>query len=188
MKIHVKIAGVTPLLMHRFTEENEVKVSSGISQVSVSGKGTPREQAEKSAYIDDNGYLYLPAQNIYASIIEAGKFHKTGKTKITTTKGSLICAGIFMNEIVCSLGTKNFEVDSRSVVIPSTGGRIMRHRPRLDEWETKFTLDVDESLFDEKVVRMLVDDAGNKCGICDFRPSRKGVFGRFKVVEWKAEK
>ena len=43
----VTIEGVTPILMHRFTEESEVKVSSGISAVSVGDKGTPREQAAK---------------------------------------------------------------------------------------------------------------------------------------------
>lgn len=52
MKIYVKIAGVSPILMNRFTEENEMKVSSGVSRVSISDKGTPREQATKKAYID----------------------------------------------------------------------------------------------------------------------------------------
>lgn len=188
MKIHVKIAGVSPVLMNRFTEENELKVSSGVSRVSISDKGTPREQAIKKAYIDDKGYLYMPGQNIYAAIIEAGKFHKVGKSKITTQKSSLVPAGIFIEEMACPFGTKDFEVDSRSVVIPSTGGRVMAHRPRLDEWQLSFTLDVDEKMFDEKTVRLLVDDAGSKCGLCDFRPARKGTFGRFKVVEWKVEK
>lgn len=188
MKIFVKIAGVSPILMNRFTEENEIKVSSGVSAVSISGKGTPREQAIKKAYIDNEGCLYIPGQNIYSSIIEAGKFHKTGRTKITTTKSSLVPAGIAINELICPLNTKEFEVDSRSVVIPATGGRIMCYRPRIDEWQLSFTLDVDEKMFDEKTVRLLVDDAGSKCGLGDFRPQRKGTFGRFKVVEWKVEK
>ena len=185
MKIKVRIKGISPLLMNRFTEENEIKTSSGVSRVSRSDKGTPREQAEKRAYKDEKGFLYVPGQNIYAAIISAGRFHKAGKNKITTTKSSLVPAGIFIEEIICPLGTKDFEVDSRSVVIPATGGRIMCHRPRLDEWELPFTLEVDPEMFDEKTVRLLVDDAGSKCGICDFRPERKGIFGRFTVVAWR---
>lgn len=188
MKINVKISGISPILMNRFTEENEVAVSSGVSRVNKADRGTPREQATKKAYIDADGYLYLPGQNIYASIIEAGKFHKVGKSKITTQKSSLIPAGIFINEMVCPFGTKDFEVDSRSVVVPATGGRIMAHRPRLDEWSLSFSLDVDEKMFDEKTVRLLVDDAGSKCGLGDFRPNRKGTFGRFTVIGWEVEK
>ena len=105
----------------------------------------------------------------------------------TTTKSSLIPAGMAVREIVCPLNTKDFEVDSRSVVIPSTGGRIMAHRPRLDEWSLGFTLEVDDSMFSTDFVRLLVDDAGRKIGLGDFRPDRKGPFGKFTVTEWAEE-
>jgi hypothetical protein len=185
MKITATIKGITPILMNRFTEDAEIKVSSGISKVSVSGKGTPREQAQKKAYADEKGNLYIPGPNIFACIIQAGSFHKVGKSKITTKKSSLVPAGMAINEIVCPLHTKAFEVDSRSVVIPATGGRIMCHRPRLDEWELSFSLEVDREMFDEPTVRLLVDDAGRKVGLGDFRPDRKGPFGRFTVTKWQ---
>lgn len=189
MNISVTIEGVTPLLMNRFTEEAEVKVSSGVSKVAIGKKGTPREQAEKKAYADTKtGELYIPGPNIFACLIQAGTFHKVGKSKITTTKSSLIPAGMAISEVICPLGTSHFEVDSRSVVIPATGGRIMAHRPRLDEWKLSFTLEVDESMFDEATARLLIDDAGSKVGLGDFRPARKGPFGRFKVTSWKKQK
>ena len=184
MQIEITIQGTSPLLMNRFTGENEVKVSNGMSTVQIGKKGTPREQAEKKAYKDDKGNLYLPAPNIYAAIIAAGRFHKAGKEKLTTKKTSLIPAGIFMLDTVVPLNTKHFEVDSRSVVIPATGGRIMCHRPRLDNWACTFHLEIDEAMFDGKFVRLLVDDAGRKIGIGDFRPERKGPFGRFVVIKW----
>ena len=90
-----------------------------------------------------------------------------------------------MNEIVLPLGTKKFEVDSRSVVIPATGGRIMKHRARLDEWKLTFELEVDTTIFAVDFVRALMDDAGKKIGLGDFRPDRKGPFGKFKVTKWK---
>lgn len=186
--INVQISGITPLLMNRFTEENEVKVSSGVSKVAVGGKGTPREQARKKAYIDDDDNLYIPGPNIFACLIQAGKYHKNGKSKVTTTKSSLVPAGMAVSDIVCKLNTKDFEVDSRSVVIPSTGGRIMAHRPRLDEWSLSFTLEVDEEMFSVEFVRLLVDDAGRKVGLGDFRPDRKGPFGKFVVSGWQVEK
>lgn len=183
--VQVTIEGMTPLLMNRFTEENEVKVSSGISASTIGGKGTPREQAAKTAYMDDEGMLYVPGPNVFRSIIEAGKYHKAGKSKVTTQKSSMVPAGICLNEVVLSLGTKSFEVDSRSVVIPSTGGRIMKHRARLDEWKLTFTLEIDGVMFDVHFVRQLIDDAGRRVGLGDYRPDRKGPFGKFKVIHWK---
>ena len=188
MTIKVSIQGKTPLLMNRFTEANEVKISAGTSTVTVGHKGTPREQAIPKAYMDNKGNLYVPGPNIFACLIAAGSFHKAGKTKVTTQKSSLIPAGMALEEIICPLNTKDFEVDSRSVVIPATGGRIMCHRPRLDKWKTQFTLTVDETMFAPEFVRVLIDDAGSKVGLGDFRPARKGPFGRFFVTKWEIKK
>ena len=184
-KISITIEGVTPLLMNRFTEDNEVKVTSGVSGTMVGNKGTPREQAAKTAYMDNDGMLYVPGPNVFRSIIEAGKYHKAGKSKVTTQKSSMIPAGISLNDVVLGLGTSEFEVDSRSVVIPSTGGRIMKHRARLDTWKLTFTLEIDEIMFGVTFVRQLVDDAGKRIGLGDYRPDRKGPFGKFFVTNWK---
>lgn len=188
MQIEITIQGVSPLLMNRFTGENELQISNGTSSVQIGDKGTPRERADKKAYKDESGQLYIPGQNIYAALISAGRFHKAGKSKVTTQKTSLVPAGIFILDTIILLGTKKYEVDSRSVVIPSTGGRIMCHRPRLDEWKATFNLEVDTEIFNEKFVRLLVDDAGKKIGILDFRPERKGIFGRFVVKNWRVVK
>lgn len=186
--VQVAIEGITPLLMNRFTEENEVKVMSGISASTLGSKGTPREQAAQTAYMDSNGMLYVPGPNLFRSIIEAGKYHKAGKSKVTTQKSSMIPAGLSLNDVILPLGTGVFEVDSRSVVIPSTGGRIMKHRARLDEWRLTFTLEIDGTMFDSRFVRQLVDDAGRRVGLGDYRPDRKGPFGKFKVVRWDESK
>lgn len=190
MKINVTIQGSTPLLMNRFGAEAEVQVSGGTAVTFKGDKGTPREQAAKKRYADDDGALYIPGPNLFACLIAAGTFHKAGKSKLTTMKTSLIPAGVAVDELVCPLTDEHgtplteWEVDSRSVVIPSTGGRIMAHRPRVDAWRCSFTLDVDTSMFTPNLIRAVVDDAGKKIGLGDFRPARKGPFGRFVVVGW----
>ncbi len=42
-------------------------------------------------------------------------------------------------------------------------------------------------MFDPKFIRQLVDDGGQRVGLGDFRPDRKGPFGKFKVVYWHVE-
>lgn len=178
MKINVEITGQTPLLMNRFRiEEQGIKEDKNL---------TPRESAAKKCYEDEEGRLYYPTTNIYACIVEAGKFFKDGKVKVTTARGSLLPAGVMIDgEITYFKTPETWEVDSRGVVVPSTGGRIVCHRPRLDDWCLDFTLDVDMKVFTPKMVRDIIDDAGKKVGLGDFRPSRKGIFGRFVVTNWK---
>jgi len=191
MKIEITIQGMAPLLMNRFTEAAEVQVSGGTAVTFRGDKGTPREQAEAKRYADTDGFLYIPGPNIFSCIIAAGTFHKAGKSKLTTMKSSLIPAGLVVDELVCALydeedrPLKHWEVDSRSVVIPSTGGRIMCHRPRVDRWRLTFTVEVDTTMFSPGLVRSVVDDAGRKIGLGDYRPARKGPFGRFVVVNWQ---
>ena len=181
MKLHIEITGVTSLLMHRFNlDEQESKVKDK--------NLTPREAARKVCYLDDDEKLFLPTTNIYACIIEAGKFHKDGKVKVTTARSSLIPAGVMIEgETVPFKTPETWEVDSRAVVVPSTGGRVVSHRPRLDNWCLDFTLLLDTKMFSPKFLRMIVDDAGSKVGLGDFRPARKGIFGRFVVTSWKEE-
>jgi hypothetical protein len=190
--VNVTIEGTTPLLMNRFTDEAAAKVSGGTSAVMAGNKGTPREQAEKKLYVDERGTLNIPGPNIFRAIIDAGTFHKAGKSKITTQRSSLVPAAVSLVELACPIkgpdGTPKWEVDSRSVVIPATGGRVMCHRPRVDAWRISFTLEIDTDLFTVQLVRQLLDDAGKRIGLGDFRPSRKGPFGRFVVVAWDVAK
>lgn len=169
--------------MNRFNiEEHESKVKKDKDL-------TPRETARRVCYIDEKERLYYPTMNIYACLMEAGKFHKEGKNKVTTARGSLIPAGVMIEgEIVYFKEPSTWEVDSRAVVVPSTGGRIVCHRPRLDNWVIEFTLLVDLKVFNPRFIRALVDDAGSKVGLGDFRPARKGIYGRFVVTKWEEKK
>ncbi len=65
---------------------------------------------------------------------------------------------------------------------------MMCHRPRFDAWGISFTLIIDDKVFDQALVRALADDLGSKVGLGDFRPSRKGPFGRFLVSRWEIAK
>lgn len=185
MQILCTIEGIAPLLMNRFHEAAQQKASAGTSSTMAGKKGSPRDQAEPKVYVGANGKPVLPGTNFNAAVVEAGKFIKSGKSKLTTTRSSLVPAGLSILEVEAPITPSKWEVDSRAVVIPSTGGRILCHRPRFDEWRVTFTLEVDESMFDESIVRELVDLAGQRIGLGDFRPQRRGSFGRFKVVSWR---
>ena len=187
MLIQCKIQGVSPLLCNRFTDETAQKISGGTAVAIRGSQPAPRDQAQAKLYLGGDGKPVLPAPNLMRAFVDAGQFIKTGRTKLSTQRTSLVPAGLAIAEIELSLAPGRWETDSRSVVIPSTGGRIMCHRPRFDEWRVSLTLDVDESMFSENVVRELVDLAGSRIGVGDFRPARRGPFGRFRVDSWKKQ-
>ena len=78
-------------------------------------------------------------------------------------------------------------IDTRPIVNPATGGRRLCYRPLFNDWELNFECELDTSIIGMKLFRQIVDDSGKRIGLGDFRPQRKGPFGRFVVIRW-AEK
>lgn len=59
--------------------------------------------------------------------------------------------------------------------------RVMRYRPQLDTWALEFTLSILDDELHSSVVFEILQDAGKRVGIGDYRPK----FGRFQVVKWE---
>jgi len=187
--ITVKIKGVTSLLQHRFSEEAEVP---GATRQVLVNRGTPREEAEKVCYRDKEGRFYFPGAAIGRLLREAGGGHKLKGSRKSAKY--VVPAGVLVMDDAITIcngdGTpaKDFEVDSRPVVIPSTKGRIMRHRPRFDCWSARFTIRINETILPPDFVQKLLTEGGEQIGIGDFRPEKGGPFGTFNVAEWTEQK
>lgn len=187
--VEVQIKGTNGLLQHRFTESAEENPSTRKVLVN---NGTPRAQAEKAAY-RNNGHFYFPGAAIARLLREAGGGHKLRGTR-KSAKYIVPSAVLVVQDTVdllsedCKTHLKDFEVDSRPVVIPSTKGRIMRHRPRFDQWGARFTLRINETILPVDFVHQLLDEGGQQLGIGDYRPERSGPFGTFLVVSWEEKK
>lgn len=187
----VEIAGTTPLICNRFTDEAQASASSGTKIASNGDRGTPTEIAEKKLYRGADGEtIIIPAPNAFRCLIDAGKFFKSGRSKITTQKSSLIPACLSLGGLhnaveLPIISPEPWRVDTRPVRIPATGGRILAHRPMFDEWKLQFFLDLDEEFMTPKLLREIVDSAGKRIGLGDFRPDCKGMFGKFVVTNWE---
>ncbi len=146
-------------------------------------KLSKEEQAEHSAYIHPKtGNLYIPALNLQRAFVAGATFSK-GKGRATLQKPFAACVSISPEYL--DLDTKKYEIDARPVVVPATQGRIVRYRPRLDKWGISFEIQYDPMLVTETELRQVVDDTGVRVGVLDFRPERKGPYGRFVVTSWE---
>jgi len=189
----VWIEGTLPLLQNRFNEAAQQSVPGGsgkrVTSTSPSAHEGPREDAERSCYRNGKGELYFPGAAIARLMREQGSSMKA-KGSRKSLKYIVPAAVIVLDEMVTLFAKDRttaltfFEVDSRRVVIPATKGAVMRHRARINEWSAAFTLRVNTSILDERIVRELVSGGGSCLGIGDFRPEKGGNFGLFDLVSW----
>lgn len=152
--IKVKVVGTASLLMHRFAEEDTSTKSSRTKRVYVA-----KEEAEKSAYRNDKGKLFLPTRHFKAAMIKAGtdvifKGRKTYKEYIKS--------GIMFKEVEAILDQQKYIVDSVPAVIGSA--RIMRHRPRFDKWSCEFEFEIIDEGLDITNVKQILDKLEIKSG------------------------
>lgn len=145
-KINVEIQGITPLLMHRFP----------IEPVEAIEKKPPEEQAEIAAYRTPDGELYIPGTNIQRALVGGATYCK-GKGRASLKKPAAAC--LFVTPEYVILDPQTYVVDTRPVVMPSTKGRILRHRPKLEQWRVGFVLEYDDTLLSDVQIREIVDNA-----------------------------
>ncbi len=186
MKIAITITGISPLICNKFSDAAAEKATNGTSGSSANAdRGTPQEICESKLYVGLDGDLMIPQPNLLRCIVDGGQFHKIGKRQVSTAKSSLVygCLDIAGAEIPLQYN-QPWTIDVRAVRIPSTGGRILAYRPMFLDWSLSFEADLDVSIIGPKLFRQIVDDAGKRIGLGDFRPATKGPFGRFCVDRW----
>lgn len=183
--IEVEIRGVTPLLIHRFAEASETAKRTRRVEIA---EVDPRVEAEKVAYIANDGTYFFNAFAIPSAMGNAGSNHKSRGSR-KSLRFVVPSAVRMLSDTVTILNgsgpAKTFEVDSRPVTIPATKGRVMRHRPRFNEWGARFSMAVDETLLAPETAHQLLVEAGQAIGIGDFRPEKRGPFGTFRVTKFE---
>jgi hypothetical protein len=187
MEIKVEVFGVTPLICNKFSDEAALKSTSGTRGSSAAAeRKTPEEICQSKLYIGLDGKPMLPQPNVLRNIVQGGQFHKNGKRAITSQRSSMMysCIDIAGAEVpIISKG--GWSVDTRAVRIPATGGRILCHRPIFNDWRLRFTINLDVEILSPVLLRQIVDDAGSRIGLGDFRPETKGPYGRYRIDRWE---
>jgi hypothetical protein len=200
-KYWVKIVGVKPLLMHAPT---------GLGDRPKLRRGEhldPKVEAESYLYKNEKGEIVIPSVNIKACIREAGRNYRVSGRKATFA--AMIRASLDIKPFpyvplihpqtgLPYLATPDPEIDSKSgglkvnptwqvdirpVVVQRN--RILRARPRFDEWALEFGIvNNDPTIIHPDTLKKILEDAGKYYGLGDFRPEF-GLFTveKFEVVE-----
>ena len=186
----VTIEGKSPLMLNRFPDKAKESLSSKVKFQAEGGKLKQTDEyldAYECLYLTDvNGVPtpYLPADNMYACLVSAGRNIKEGKrnlsTASTTTLGHRLI--ILTHEIIIE-SEHGWAIDSRRVVNPTTNGSIIKIRPVFPYWKMTFEIGVDLNQLSEELLKRLLVIAGNNEGLGEFRINRKGRFGAFVPIQ-----
>lgn len=177
-KINVTITGTRPLLMHAIPPDfGEKKNTRGAVPI-------PKEEAEKSLYKDKNGIIAIPSLNILSTLRKAATDYKIpGKARKTFR--DLIFSGIQIIPPYIPLSCNGTNPDKAWVIdlqpVNIQRAKIIRARPRFDEWSLNFQIEITDSLIQLKVLQDILESAGRFIGLCDYRP----LFGLFKVDKFE---
>jgi len=175
-KIDVVIRGLTPLLMNRLNPESlKAKSRMKLEQYST------EKDAEASAYMAEIGgkkQLYIPQEAIYSMIIQTAKQYRVKRVSLS----SILAGTMRIEPEKIPLGTDKYEIDERAVVIQRQ--RVLKGRAKLPKWKAKFQIVYDSKRLPEGIeetLKTVLEDAGTRMGLLDYRPQHRGWFGTFQV-------
>jgi len=183
-KVNVKIVGVSPLLMNRFSETPRMRRKAG---------EIPHDWRETAYFMPGSTTeLAQPGIHIEAAMAKAAsQFRVAGRGRSTyrdmvrafvLVEPDMIPHHISLPEKggLTTDSTHPVYLDMRPVVIQRA--RIMKTRVALSTgWSLVFTINVLDDQIPAEILHDILLTAGNAFGIGDFRPR----FGRFSVEEFK---
>jgi len=133
---------------------------------------------EAGLYWKEGLGLYIPAENIEATIRNGAKENKKGEDIEKFVEVETIYVPFSCGE---ELTKEQLKTDIRyRDVRPMTVNRakILRTRPRFDKWSIAFTLIFNEEKIDIETIVNAMDFAGKYVGLCDSRPK----YGKFTTI------
>jgi hypothetical protein len=174
----VKIEGTSPILFH-----NPAGMArSGAVKKDSKSIPTPEEEAKASCYwLPGGSSLMFPGDNIQSAMLRAASGYKVNKKALTP----FVAGSVTVEPEHVPFNTKDYVVDTRRAVVQRQG--ILRSRAKLPQWKLEFTLlvDADFPVRELDILRQILEETGRRIGIGDFRPEKRGRFGKFKVTKFE---
>lgn len=189
----IRCKGLSAMLMNPMTEDTLNGLATGVRKAVV--KDRPFEEvANERIYRNDANQMGFPAINLISALKHAGRNIKNGKKGISTATTTTMFSFLeFPDEFIAFDGIDEkgeipWRVDKRRGVMKNGAASVAVAiiRPKFDKWGFTVKVNLNEKLIREETIKALFVEAGSNAGLCDFRPSKNGPFGRFEVVEFKS--
>ena len=183
-KIKCEFHGISPIILHSCQCVNPLHpISLEMKKINAKKKKKTEEDLatlsdlewEAGLYWDDEVGVYIPAENIEATIREGAKARRKGKDIVKGFMCETMMIPLNIGEnLTKEEMKKDFRFrDVRTMRVQSS--RVMRTRPRFTMWNISFVASYDENILNFDEVVDAIEYAGQYVGLCDSRPK----YGKF---------
>lgn len=180
------ITGLSPLL-----QNNPASMGGGAdSKLGIKKIPTPEEEAAAKIYRDESGVIYIPSVAFRSAMIGKGG-GASGRRIGKRTAIAVISGTVFNVEPRCPLyhpKTKKpittYRINTMRAVVQGQG--VRRSRPEIPEWACDVRFEIDTDFLSAgvdliRIVEDLLNISGKIAGVGDYRPQKKGSYGRFSA-------
>lgn len=187
--IKCEFHGLSPMIMHSCQCVNPLHpISLEMKKITSKRKKTEEDiiklsdlEWEAGLYWNKDVGVYVPAENIEATIRETAKSKKLGKH---FQKGFMVQDMMIPLDIGEDLTKEEMCADVRFRDVRPMKvqqARVLRTRPRFNMWNITFTAAYDENILNFNDVVNAIEYGGQYVGLCDSRPK----YGKFsaKITE-----
>ena len=184
--LQVTWKGTKPLIKHSFQSVKTLHPIARELKKQTSKKNKTEEDLikisdlewESGAYWKDGIGLYMPAENVEATIKNGAKANKKGKDIEKYVSVTDLYIPFFYGENLTKEELiANYDYrDTRIMTVQRA--KVLRTRPRFDQWHIIFNLMYDDTKIDIDTIVNAMEYAGSYVGLCDSRPK----YGKFTTI------
>lgn len=183
--LHATLIGVRPLLMHngRLADPTD-PMTQELKRATKKQNKTDADHAEikrlewlAGLYRDESGKIAVTEDMVLGAMVSGAKASKKGKQALAGVLGAKPFFALKYDGPSDPIELFKLDkfCDYRLAVVSRS--RVMRARPRFNQWSVEIELLFDDAILDERGVMEALKVAGATVGLGDFRPR----FGRFTV-------
>ena len=185
--LRCEVNGLTALLMH-----NPVGQMGGSPEGKRPKVPSPEDEAKRSRYLLKGDELGIPTIALRNCILSGSKGFKVGKYSLYAMLGgclSILPEDGFVPLLRGGKSIKDYTVDIRRAVVQKQG--ILRARTKVElPWQVVFDVLWEDAILPPSfpnTLQEIIEKAGTTVGLLDYRPERKGWFGKFELVSLTAK-
>jgi len=182
----VKIRGLSPLIMHRWDEKAKREMLD--KQMKKTVKRQPKEpqkQYEDSIYWLNDKHVGFPADAFKQSMVRGADLlgGKDVGMPMNKMRMSFFIHGEYSQKDDRDLVPLTGELSMREDMVRLQGSTAdIRYRGQVMNWEATLRISYNSSQVSFDQLVNMIQAAGYGVGVGEWRPERKGTFGRFEVV------
>ena len=191
MLYEANIVGVSPIIMRNGASVYSVTPASREKEEITAKRGRNRTESDKarlaelecqlSLWLTVDGRPTIPATAIQANLDEAARKLRQGQQ----VREGLVVTETHFDYDLDRYGTTIEELGQKTqfttgVVVK--GVRTPRTRAKFElPWSCSFTVDADDEQVDKEQLTNWLHIGGQRLGIGDWRPAKRGPYGRFRL-------